>query len=259
MYMWLELVAQSSGTAESNGILSSGIFWGLVIQTIALLVAIFSIKSSNSDSAETLRQLKKSLEEEKQQTARLAEAVEAQRLAAAAQHEQATKYHEREMLSETIREIRRLSTRNADARGKMRRAFKTGRIEPEAAIKLIDESDKKEELPASGAPNKAQLEHMQAVEVRTSIRQFLNDLERLAVGVRSGVYDLDTVKSLTGGVVIAQYTRTEAYITEIRRRTGRPKAYEHLEWLAETLRQIEKGVIPPPKPRIGVDPDIPNT
>jgi len=79
------------------------------------------------------------------------------------------------------------------------------------------------------------------VRGRRALVDTLNGLERLAVGVEMGVYDLPTLKRLGGTIIVRQYQRAEAYITA-RRNASDPlgrqaTVYESLEYVCGLLRR----------------------
>lgn len=68
------------------------------------------------------------------------------------------------------------------------------------------------------------------------IREYLNYLDCVAVGVKQGVYDLDTVNMMQGGRIIDVAASYAPYIERIRQEIDRSTVYEDLEDLAELIR-----------------------
>ena len=84
-------------------------------------------------------------------------------------------------------------------------------------------------------------------EVRTTVRkeivEVLNGLERVAVGVELGVYDLVTLRSLAGTIIVRYWERFEPYVSAKRGLSNpalRQKAiYLALESLAADLQVLD--------------------
>lgn len=75
-----------------------------------------------------------------------------------------------------------------------------------------------------------------AIEIARVLREYLAGLERLCVGVNTGVFDFDVVRRLGGGHISNVFMRHSAYIIIARRRNQQPTLYCELERLANELR-----------------------
>ena len=71
----------------------------------------------------------------------------------------------------------------------------------------------------------------------TPIREYLNHLEDIAVGVKQGVLDLETISMLQGGRIIDTVTSYAPYIASVRQELHRPKIYDDIEDLADMLKE----------------------
>lgn len=74
-------------------------------------------------------------------------------------------------------------------------------------------------------------------EKMTVVRAYLNHLEDLAVGVKAGVYDLDTVYMLSGDRLIAAGEGFAEHIGRVRDELKSPGVYEYFEDLVKELKQ----------------------
>lgn len=72
------------------------------------------------------------------------------------------------------------------------------------------------------------------------VRAYLNHLEDLAVGVKSGVYDVEVVSMLSGSRIIDTASNYASYIENVRRELRRPRLYEGLDELVEQLKVLDK-------------------
>jgi hypothetical protein len=68
------------------------------------------------------------------------------------------------------------------------------------------------------------------------VRAYLNSLEDLAVGVKQGVFDLETIYMLSGRRIIDTARNYEPYIKSIRKEVNSSTVYCDLEDLAEMLK-----------------------
>jgi hypothetical protein len=78
-----------------------------------------------------------------------------------------------------------------------------------------------------------------------AIAPLLRRTEHLAQGVKSGVFDLETVQALDGSRLRQIWATFEPYITVLRTRStfGRspnPRAYEMFEWLIQQLSSTDR-------------------
>jgi hypothetical protein len=74
------------------------------------------------------------------------------------------------------------------------------------------------------------------------LRQYLNHLEDLAVGVKQGVFDLETISMIQGSRTIDVVTNYGPYIEGIRRELDKPAIYEELDELAELLKNMRRSL-----------------
>jgi len=68
------------------------------------------------------------------------------------------------------------------------------------------------------------------------VREYLNHLVDIAVGVKQGVFDLDTISMLEGGRIIDVVASYAPYIESVRQEVHRPRIYEDIEDLAELIK-----------------------
>jgi hypothetical protein len=69
------------------------------------------------------------------------------------------------------------------------------------------------------------------------IREYLNHLNATAVGVKQGVFDLETISMLQGKRIIDITVSYAPYIESIRKELGRPTVYEDIEDLADLIKE----------------------
>lgn len=74
-----------------------------------------------------------------------------------------------------------------------------------------------------------------------SVRQYFNHLTDLAVGVKQGVFDLETLSMLEGSRIIDTASSFSPYFDKLRRDLARPSIYEDIDELAEMLKEHRKG------------------
>jgi hypothetical protein len=73
-----------------------------------------------------------------------------------------------------------------------------------------------------------------------SLREYLNHLEDLAVGVKRDVFDLETIDMSEGTRIIDIVASYAPYIESIRRELNRPTTYSDIEDLAEMLKRLRQ-------------------
>lgn len=75
-------------------------------------------------------------------------------------------------------------------------------------------------------------------EEKIAVRDFLNQLELLAIGLNSGIYDEKMVRDAMETAIIRYYKRGENFIKQCRIKDGdvREVAYEHFEKLSGRLQ-----------------------
>ena len=71
-------------------------------------------------------------------------------------------------------------------------------------------------------------------EEKSIVRDFLNHLELLAIGLNNGIYDEKMIRAAMETAIVRFYKRSEGFIRDTRLRDGdvREVAYEHFEKLA---------------------------
>lgn len=77
------------------------------------------------------------------------------------------------------------------------------------------------------------------------VRQYLNHMEDIAVGVTQGVFDLKTIAMLQGSRTVDTVANYMPYIKSIRQELNRPGIYSYLEMLAQLLTVDDLGSITP--------------
>jgi Domain of unknown function (DUF4760) len=76
----------------------------------------------------------------------------------------------------------------------------------------------------------------------TAVREYLNHLEDIAVGIKQGVFDLDTISMLDGNRIIDVVASYAPYIESVREELHRPTTYEDIEDLAEMIKVHRQGL-----------------
>jgi len=76
------------------------------------------------------------------------------------------------------------------------------------------------------------------------VREYLNHLVDIAVGVKQGVFDLDTISMLEGGRIIDVIASYAPYIESVRQEAHRPGIYEDIEDLAELIKAHRQESLP---------------
>lgn len=74
-------------------------------------------------------------------------------------------------------------------------------------------------------------------EKLTAMRQYMNHLTELAVGVKKGVFDLDTLSMLAGSRIIRTVDSFAPYIAWVRSELDAQEIYKDIEQLSEMLRR----------------------
>ena len=76
-------------------------------------------------------------------------------------------------------------------------------------------------------------------EQKFLVKEFLNQLELLAIGLKRGIYDDAMVRDAMETAIARYYMRGKAFIEEVRREDGdvREVAYEHFEKLAMKIME----------------------
>lgn len=68
------------------------------------------------------------------------------------------------------------------------------------------------------------------------MREYLNHLEDISVGVKQGVFDPETISLIEGSRITDVVASYAPYIESIRQELRRPAIYDDIEDLAEMLR-----------------------
>ena len=72
--------------------------------------------------------------------------------------------------------------------------------------------------------------------------QYLNEMEYLATGINSQIYDLEIVNKMSGGRLISQYKDwCENFIEERRMRPGSENAYSEYKRMIDELKKMREG------------------
>lgn len=80
-------------------------------------------------------------------------------------------------------------------------------------------------------------------EIQESIKQYLKLMERLSVGINSGVYNIDVFSRICGRKIVKSYDRLSTIIREKRTKQGNALLYVEFEHMAEILRRRYCGEI----------------
>lgn len=158
-------------------------------------------------------------------------------------------YHERRMKESTLAALEDLSRRNAEQREQTVVKYSREDMSAAQVAELINISTQ----PIDGLDTDQKAKRQEARDERSSIRDVLNDAERLAVGVRLGVYDLDTVDEVLCTQLINLFERHKHYIAKMRDAGVGNRAYITLESLVTELRKKKtaRSAIPSQLPGIG--------
>jgi hypothetical protein len=76
--------------------------------------------------------------------------------------------------------------------------------------------------------------------------EYLNHLEELAVGVKQGVFDLETISMIEGSRIIDVVASYAPHIESIRRGLNRPTTWNDLDDLVELLKEFRRESTPAP-------------
>jgi Domain of unknown function (DUF4760) len=68
------------------------------------------------------------------------------------------------------------------------------------------------------------------------VREYLNHVEDVAVGVKQGVFDFETISMLEGGRIVDVAASYAPYIKSVRQELSRPTLYNDIEDLAKRLK-----------------------
>lgn len=85
--------------------------------------------------------------------------------------------------------------------------------------------------------------------VRVALQQYLNSLERVAVGARLGIYDLDVLDEIARGAILGARDRFKAFVL-LGRKEHDERLYAAQWWLADELDRRAKPEAPLPRGRI---------
>jgi len=77
------------------------------------------------------------------------------------------------------------------------------------------------------------------VVLNKSVKRYLSRLERLAIGVASGIYDFDILNHMSGYFLIRKYYQLEKYIQEVRKVKKR-NVYSEFERMIKKLEKCRK-------------------
>lgn len=75
----------------------------------------------------------------------------------------------------------------------------------------------------------------------TAVRGYLNHLVDIAVGIKQGVFDLETISMLEGNRIIDIVASYTPYIESVRKELHRPTTYEDIEDLAQMIKEHRRG------------------
>jgi hypothetical protein len=77
-------------------------------------------------------------------------------------------------------------------------------------------------------------------EKLAAVREYLNHMEDLAVGVKQGVFDLETISMLDGSRIMDIAVSYAPYIENIRRMLKRPQTYSDIQDVAELIKKYRE-------------------
>jgi len=80
-------------------------------------------------------------------------------------------------------------------------------------------------------------------EKREPLKDFLSTIEHLAVGVNTGLFDIDIVSRMMGNYLIRMFNRYRPYIKEVQK-TGNRTAYIEFENLVKELEKMKDNPLP---------------
>jgi hypothetical protein len=137
------------------------------------------------------------------------------------------------------REALDLSTAEAEAENRRRRQRATVEFIAATLAKLEDNYDR---VPAAGSERLA--DFLNEARIRDSsdfraLRNYLNNLQSLAVGVNLEIFDIDVVSRTVGGRIVRTWNYYEGWILEERKVIQAPKLFRDLELCAATIRSAQ--------------------
>jgi hypothetical protein len=77
-------------------------------------------------------------------------------------------------------------------------------------------------------------------ELTEDVYDYLSNMECFAVGVNTGVYDLNTYNEITGRVAIERYDKLSAWIKELRKVNNSEKMFGEYESLINKIRELRR-------------------
>lgn len=112
---------------------------------------------------------------------------------------------------------------------------------------ILDAKQKFLELAADpqGMGKWASAKHDSSDEAR-AIRLYLNSFELISLGIQSRIIDYKIYKRWNRSTVLATWAASGAYVSELRKRTGRPMLFHEFEELARDFNDLKR-----PKRRFG--------
>lgn len=143
---------------------------------------------------------------------------------------------QRQAILNTIEGHSRWSDATWESRHHLTRVLGEGVLSEKIARAFAEESELADiEWPSGNAPSLEDRERLFREMVSV-----LNGLERLSIAVHRGAYDLDTLHTLAGTVIVRQWERYEPYV-KARRSARRPmrrqtRTFTNLEELAQVLK-----------------------
>jgi hypothetical protein len=101
-------------------------------------------------------------------------------------------------------------------------------------------------LPANDGDPKAVAAFLEEAKGDTTklgpLSEYLNHIEDLAVGVKQGIFDLDTISMLEGNRLIDIIPNYVPYMESVREETSRPAIWEDIDDLVEMIK-VHKGLV----------------
>jgi len=75
-------------------------------------------------------------------------------------------------------------------------------------------------------------------ELRQKVKRYLSLMERLSVGITSGVFDIHIFDSIAGASTVIKYHQLQNYIFERRKKLPYHRLYSEFEYLAKKIEDI---------------------
>ena len=78
-------------------------------------------------------------------------------------------------------------------------------------------------------------------KIRNALKSFLRSMERLSVGINTGIYDIEVVNRIIGTGILKTWYRYSVIVQHKRESQDNPRLYVEYEELAQRIRAMQEG------------------